>query len=81
MEPDGIIVSTKRGISKVYFTELPEDVRKQFHYDTQQAHAYAAQEAAAQQAAAQQADAYNKQQKEQQKRDPVKRAGVCLTVI
>jgi hypothetical protein len=30
---DGIVVRTKTGISKLYFAELPEDVRKQYHYD------------------------------------------------
>jgi len=72
VEADGIVVKTKRGISKLYFTELPEDVQKRFHYDPGKAAAYAAQEAAAQQAAAQaaaqQAEESLKQQKEQQTR-------------
>src|SRR5439155_19365421 len=67
VEPDGIVVSTKRGISKLYFTELSEDVRKQFHYDPEKAAAHAAQEAAAQQAGAQQAEESIRQQKGQQK--------------
>src|SRR5262245_54588256 len=66
VEADGIAVRTKTGISKLYFTELPEDVQKRFHYDPAQAAAYAAQTAAGQQAAARQAEEYNKQQKEQQ---------------
>jgi hypothetical protein len=68
VEPDGIVVSTKRGISKLYFPELSEDVRKQFHYDPQKAAAYTAQKGAAQTAAAQQADEFNKQRKERQQR-------------
>jgi hypothetical protein len=48
VEPDGIIVKTKSGISKVYFTELPKDVQERFGYDP----ARAAQFSAAQQAAA-----------------------------
>ena len=32
VEPDGIVVRTKSGISKVYFVELPEDVQQRFHY-------------------------------------------------
>jgi hypothetical protein len=32
VEPDGIILSSKFGISKVYFTELPKDVQERFHY-------------------------------------------------
>ena len=33
VEPDGIVVSTKGGISKLYFNELPSEVQKQFHYE------------------------------------------------
>jgi hypothetical protein len=65
VEADGIVVITKKGISKLYFTELPKDVQERFHYNPEKAAAYAAQEAAAQQAAAQQAEESSKQQKEQ----------------
>src|SRR5437764_10065992 len=34
VEPDGIVLITKSGISKVYFTELPKDVQQRFGYDT-----------------------------------------------
>ena len=68
VEADGIVVRTKTGISKLYFTELPEDVRKQFHYDPEKA-------AAAQAAAVRQTQELNRQaaeldeqQKEQQQR-------------
>src|SRR5436309_5564637 len=37
VEPDGIVLLTKSGISKVYFTELPKDVQERFHYDAQEA--------------------------------------------
>jgi hypothetical protein len=33
VEADGIVISTKGGISKVYFTELPKDVEERFHYN------------------------------------------------
>jgi hypothetical protein len=33
VEPDGIILKTKLGISKVYFTELPKEVQQRFRYD------------------------------------------------
>ena len=33
VEPDGILLKTKSGISKVYFTELPKEVQERFHYD------------------------------------------------
>jgi hypothetical protein len=32
VEPDGIVLKTKSGIIKVYFTELPKDVQERFHY-------------------------------------------------
>ena len=32
VEPDGIVLKSKSGISKVYFTELPKDVQERFHY-------------------------------------------------
>jgi hypothetical protein len=31
VESDGIMLKTKTGISKVYFVELPNDVRERFH--------------------------------------------------
>ena len=30
VEPDGIVLKTKTGISKVYFTELPKEVQERF---------------------------------------------------
>src|SRR5437773_7123624 len=32
VEPDGIVLSGKSGVSKVYFTELPKEVQQRFHY-------------------------------------------------
>ena len=32
VESDGIVLKTKSGISKVYFTELPKEVQERFHY-------------------------------------------------
>lgn len=37
VESDGIVVRTKSGISKIYFTELPKEVQELFHYDPKQA--------------------------------------------
>ena len=37
VEPDGVVLKSKSGITKVYFTELPQDVQDRFHYNTQQA--------------------------------------------
>src|SRR5207244_377606 len=33
VEPDGIVLKTKSGITKVYFVELPKEVQKRFGYD------------------------------------------------
>src|SRR6266496_3145398 len=45
VEPDGIVVRTKSGISKVYFIELPKEVQERFHYNAAIASAYSAQQA------------------------------------
>src|SRR5437868_14777723 len=42
VEPDGIVLTTRSGISKVYFTELPKEVQERFNYDAAQAAAYSA---------------------------------------
>src|SRR5437867_4877306 len=47
IEPDGIVLKSKSGIFKVYFTELPKEVQERFHYDPEQAAAYSAQQNAA----------------------------------
>jgi hypothetical protein len=65
VETDGILVKYKSGISKLYFTELPEDVRKRFRYDPQNASAYAAQQAASIQQANQQIEEANKQREKE----------------
>ena len=57
VEPDGIVVKSKSGISKIYFVELPKEVQERFHYNPEKA-------AAAQAAAAQQAAEVNKQAEE-----------------
>jgi len=45
VEPDGIVVKTKSGITKVYFAELPKEIQERFHYDQQKAGAYSAEQA------------------------------------
>jgi len=57
VEPDGIVLITKSGISKVYFTELPKEVQERFHYNAANAAAYSAEQAAGQ-------DAFQQQQAE-----------------
>ena len=44
VEPDGIVLRTKSGISKVYFVELPNDIQQRFHYNAAIASAYSVQQ-------------------------------------
>jgi len=46
VEPDGIVVKTKSGITKVYFAELPKEVQERLHYDSEKAASYSAEQAA-----------------------------------
>jgi len=39
VEPDGVVLKSKSGISKVYFVELPKDVQERFHDAAQLARA------------------------------------------
>jgi thiol-disulfide isomerase/thioredoxin len=50
VEPDGIVLISKSGISKVYFAELPKEVQERFHYDVANAAVYSAEQAASQEA-------------------------------
>jgi thiol-disulfide isomerase/thioredoxin len=45
VEPDGLVLKSKSGISKVYFVELPKEVQERFHYNSAVASAYSAQQA------------------------------------
>ena len=42
IEPDGIVVKTKSGISKIYFVELPKEVQQRFNYNGQNGAAFSA---------------------------------------
>jgi hypothetical protein len=44
VEPDGIVLTSSSGISKVYFTELPKEVQERFHYDQAKSAAYSAEQ-------------------------------------
>ena len=44
VEPDGIVLKSKSGVSKVYFVELPKEVQERFHYNAAIATAYSAQQ-------------------------------------
>jgi hypothetical protein len=46
MEPDGIVVKTNSGVTKIYFTELPKEVQERFRYDSEKAASYSGKQAA-----------------------------------
>ena len=48
VEPDGIVLTSKSGILKVYFTELPKEIQERFHYDAAHGAAYSAEQTASQ---------------------------------
>jgi thiol-disulfide isomerase/thioredoxin len=48
VEPDGIVLKSKSGISKVYFVELSPEVQERFHYDAANAAAYSAEQTGSQ---------------------------------
>jgi chromosome segregation ATPase len=60
VEPDGIVVKTKSAVTKIYFAELPKEVQERFHYDSEKATSYSAEQAA-------NYAAYQKQQEETQR--------------
>ncbi|MGC1323889.1 MAG: hypothetical protein WA849_17040 [Candidatus Udaeobacter sp.] len=62
VDPDGVVVKTKSGIAKVYFIELPKDVQEHFHYDSEKAMAYSAEQAANYTAIQKQQDETQRQQ-------------------
>jgi thioredoxin 1 len=75
--PDGIVLVTSAGISKIYFVELPKEVRERFHYNAMKAAAYSAQEDARQNAYQQQQEQLRRKLAEQTTRywtgqDPAK---------
>jgi type IV secretory pathway VirB10-like protein len=65
VDTDGIVVKTKTGISKLYFTELPEDVQKQYHYNPANAAAAQSAQVAAIQQTNQQIEEANKQREKE----------------
>lgn len=61
-EPDGIVVKTNSGLSKIYFTELPKDVQERFGYDSGKAASYSAEQTANYTAYQKQQDEIKRQQ-------------------
>jgi len=60
VDPDGVVVKTKSGITKVYFIELPKEIQERFHYDSEKAASYSAEQST-------NYTAYQKQQGETQR--------------
>jgi hypothetical protein len=65
VEPDGIVLKTKSGVTKLYFGELPKEVQERFRYDPAQAGQF---NAAQQGAVTQQNAAMAEQQQQQEQR-------------
>jgi len=65
VEPDGIVVKSKSGISKIYFQELPKEVQQRFNYNPQQAAAFAGVQATTVQGTNQQIEEANKQREKE----------------
>ena len=68
VEPDGIVLTSSSGISKVYFTELPKEVQERFHYDAAKAAAYSREQAANQEALSKQRQESQRTQAEERER-------------
>src|SRR5438477_10618463 len=60
VDPDGVVVKTKSGITKVYFIELPKEAQERVHYDSASAASYSAEHGT-------NYTAYQKQQEETQR--------------
>jgi hypothetical protein len=69
VEPDGILVKSKSGITKLYFSELPKEVQERFHYNSGQAADFAG----APQAAAAQQNAAAREKEQQQRVEAIKK--------
>src|SRR5438045_9485427 len=74
VEPDGFVLSTNFGISKVYFTELPKEVQDRFHYDREKAAAYSTQQD-------ENLEAWRKQQAPAQLQVLPEQAGAAATAV
>jgi hypothetical protein len=65
VDPDGIVVKSKSGISKIYFQELPKEVQQRFDYNPQQAADFAGAQATTAQRTNQQIEEANKQREKE----------------
>ncbi len=74
VDPDGVVVKTKSGITKVYFTELPKEVQERFHYDSEKAASYSVEQTA-------KYTAYQKQQEQAAQRQQEELAAKNKAII
>ena len=81
VEPDGIVLITSSGISKVYFTELPKEVQARFHYDAAKGAAYSAQQAATQAAFQKQQDELRRKLAEEAQKNEQNRLRVAAAFV
>ena len=81
VEPDGIVLITSSGISKVYFTELPKEVQARFHYDAAKGTAYSAQQAATQAAFQKQQDELRRKLAEEAQKNEQNRLRVAAAFV
>jgi hypothetical protein len=70
VEPDGIMIKFSGGLVKIPFTDLPQQVQQRFHYNSQEASAYAAEQAASIQRTNQQIEESNKPRREAKQDEP-----------
>ncbi len=61
VEPDGIVLTSTSGIVKLYFADLPKDVRERFHYNAAAAKVYSDQQNATQELVAKQQGEWKRQ--------------------
>ena len=78
VEPDGIVLITTSGVSKVYFTELPKEVQERFHYDAAKATAFSAEHNANLEAFRKQLDEAQRQAKEEAQRQAAERTAKII---
>jgi hypothetical protein len=78
VEPDGIVLITTSGVSKVYFTELPKEVQERFHYDAAKAIAFSAEHNANLEAFRKQLDEAQRQAKEEAQRQAAERTAKII---
>lgn len=71
-EPDGLVVTTASGITKLFFSDLPKEVQGKYHYDPKKAEAFRFRLHAARDAAADEVSAAAEREKQKGHEPPVR---------